>query len=59
MDGDENDARDGLGGLRDAELFDKDEDADYGERAHDLNEDVDYVARASFVRSVPDEQAQH
>lgn len=57
--GDENHTCDCLGGLGDAEFFDEDEDADYGQGADDLDENVDYVAGASLVGSVPDEEAKH
>lgn len=57
--GDEDDAGDGLGGLRDAELLDEDQDAADREDADDLDDDVDPVAGLLLVRSRPQEEDEH
>lgn len=56
---DENNARDGLSGLCDSEFLNEDEDTDYRESSHDLDEDVDDVSAPSLIRTIPEEETQH
>lgn len=51
LDDNQDDADDRLRGLRDPELFYEDEDADDRQRSHNLNDDVDPVARPEAVWS--------
>lgn len=59
LDCDEYNTSNSLSRLCNAELFDKDQNTHNREGSDDLNEDVDNVARSSFVRSVPDQEAEH
>jgi hypothetical protein len=54
LDGNKNHSGDCLSCLCNAELFNEDQNAYDRKSPDDLDEDVDDVARFSFVRSVPD-----
>ena len=47
-----------LGRLADSQLFDKDQDTDDGQDAHDLDDDVDDVAASEVVWSRPDQETE-
>jgi hypothetical protein len=55
----ENDAGDGLSGLRDSEFLDEDEDTNDGESSDNLDENIDDVSALSLVRTVPNEETKH
>lgn len=52
----EDEADDGLAGLREPELFDEDQDAADGDDAHSLDDDVDPVAAAPRKGACPEEE---
>lgn len=59
LNGDENNAGDGLRRFGDAEFFDKDEDTYDGENANRLNKHVDDVCWFSLERTTPKEETKH
>lgn len=59
LDNNQDDAGDGLGGLGDTKLFDKDEDASDGKNTNRLDDDVENVAGAALVGSAPEKQDKH
>ena len=50
---------DRLGGLRDAELFDKDQYTYHRKHTHDLDDDIDPIAGLPVVWAAPEKEDQH
>lgn len=59
LNGDEDDTDHRLGGLSDTELIDKHQDASNRQQTHNLDGDVEHIARLALEGAVPDENSQH
>lgn len=56
---DQNNSRDRLGRLRNAELLDKDQNAKHGKHSDDLNDDIDPVSGFQAVGTRPEKEDEH